>query len=210
MDRTVVRVVPSARAKDRFLVDFDSGENLTVTVAQVADFGLRPGRAFNEAEFGLLTDSASLTAAKQKALEALARRPLSRREVTDRLDRKGVREDVAEEAADWLERMGYVDDAEYAGQIARHYAAKGYGPGRVREELAKRGVPRDHWDAALEQMPDTGDAVDRFLRTKLRGDPDRKEKKRVADALLRRGFSWEEIRSAMERWEMERWENESE
>jgi len=210
MDRTVVRVVPSARAKDRFLVDFDSGENLTVTVAQVADFGLRPGRAFDEAEFGLLTDSASLTAAKQKALEALARRPLSRREVTDRLDRKGVREDVAEEAADWLERMGYVDDAEYAGQIARHYAAKGYGPGRVREELAKRGVPRDHWDAALEQMPDTGDAVDRFLRTKLRGDPDRKEKKRVADALLRRGFSWEEIRSAMERWEMERWENESE
>ena len=210
MDRTVVRVVPSAKAKDRFLVDFDSGENLTVTVAQVADFGLRPGRAFDEAEFGLLTDSASLTAAKQKALEALARRPLSRREVTDRLDRKGVREDVAEEAADWLERMGYVDDAEYAGQIARHYAAKGYGPGRVREELAKRGVPRDHWDAALEQMPDTGDAVDRFLRTKLRGDPDRKEKKRVADALLRRGFSWEEIRSAMERWEMERWENESE
>ena len=191
-------------------MDFDSGENLTVTVAQVADFGLRPGRAFDEAEFGLLTDSASLTAAKQKALEALARRPLSRREVTDRLDRKGVREDVAEEAADWLERMGYVDDAEYAGQIARHYAAKGYGPGRVREELAKRGVPRDHWDAALEQMPDTGDAVDRFLRTKLRGDPDRKEKKRVADALLRRGFSWEEIRSAMERWEMERWENESE
>ena len=210
MERTVVRVVPSARAKDRFLVDFDSGEDLTVTVAQVADFGLRPGRAFDEAEFGLLTDSASLTAAKQKALEALARRPLSRREVTDRLDRKGVREDVAEEAADWLERMGYVDDAEYAGQIARHYAAKGYGPGRVREELAKRGVPRDHWDAALEQMPDTGDAVDRFLRTKLRGDPDRKEKKRVADALLRRGFSWEEIRSAMERWEMERWENESE
>ena len=210
MDRTVVRVVPSARAKDRFLVDFDSGENLTVTVAQVADFGLRPGRAFDEAEFGLLTDSASLTAAKQKALEALARRPLSRREVTDRLDRKGVREDVAEEAADWLERMGYVDDAEYAGQIARHYAAKGYGPGRVREELAKRGVPREHGDAALEQMPDTGDAVDRFLRTKLRGDPDRKEKKRVADALLRRGFSWEEIRSAMERWEMERWENESE
>ena len=191
-------------------MDFDSGENLTVTVAQVADFGLRPGRAFDEAEFGLLTDSASLTAAKQKALEALARRPLSRREVTDRLDRKGVREDVAEEAADWLERMGYVDDAEYAGQIARHYAAKGYGPGRVREELAKRGVPRDHWDAALEQMPDTGDAVDRFLRTKLRGDPDRKEKKRVADALLRRGFSWEEIRSAMERWEMERWKNESE
>ena len=210
MDRTVVRVVPSAKAKDRFLVDFDSGENLTVTVAQVADFGLCSGRVFDEAEFGLLTDSASLAAAKQKALEALARRPLSRREVTDRLDRKGVREDIAGEAADWLERMGYVDDGEYAGQIVRHYAAKGYGAGRIREELARRGVPREHWDAALEQMPDTADTVDRFLRAKLRGEPDRKEKKRVADALLRRGFSWEEIRSAMERWEMERWENESE
>ena len=210
MDRTVVRVVPSAKIKDRFYVELDSGENLTVTVAQVADFGLRPGRVFDEAEFGLLTDSVSLTAAKGKALEALARRPLSRREVTERLDRRGVREDIAEETADWLERMGYVDDGEYAGQIARHYAAKGYGAGRVREELAKRGVPREYWDTALEQMPDTGDAVDRFLRAKLRGEPDRKGKKRVADALLRRGFSWEEIRSGMDRWEMERWEDESE
>lgn len=210
MDRTVVRVVPSAKIKDRFYMELDSGENLTVTVAQVADFGLRPGRVFDEAEFGLLTDSVSLTAAKGKALEALARRPLSRREVTERLDRRGVREDIAEETADWLERMGYVDDGEYAGQIARHYATKGYGAGRVREELAKRGVPREYWDTALEQMPDTGDAVDRFLRAKLRGEPDRKEKKRVADALLRRGFSWEEIRSGMDRWEMERWEDESE
>ena len=97
MDRTVVRVVPSAKIKDRFYVELDSGENLTVTVAQVADFGLRPGRVFDEAEFGLLTDSVSLTAAKGKALEALARRPLSRREVTERLDRRGVREDIAEE-----------------------------------------------------------------------------------------------------------------
>ena len=210
MVRTVVRVVPSATTRDRFSVDFDSGENLTVTVAQVADFGLCPGRVFEEAEFGLLTDSASLTAAKGKALEALARRPMSRREVTDRLDRNGVREDIAEEAADWLERLGYVDDGEYAGQIARHYAAKGYGAGRVREELARRGVPREYWEEALEQMPDTGEAVDRFLRSKLRGEPDRKEKKRVADALLRRGFSWEEIRSGMDRWEMERWEKGSE
>ena len=210
MVRTVVRVVPSAKTRDRFSVDFDSGENLTVTVAQVADFGLCPGRVFEEAEFGLLTDSASLTAAKGKALEALARRPMSRREVTDRLDRNGVREDIAEEAADWLERLGYVDDGEYAGQIARHYAAKGYGAGRVREELARRGVPREYWEEALEQMPDTGEAVDRFLRSKLRGEPDRKEKKRVADALLRRGFSWEEIRSGMDRWEMERWEKGSE
>ncbi len=210
MDRTVVRVVPSAKTKDRFYVDLDSGETLTVTTAQVADFGLRPGRVFDEAEFDRLTDSASLTAAKGKALEALARRPLSRREVTDRLGRKGVREDIVEETADWLERMGYVDDEEYAGQIVRHYAAKGYGAGRVREELARRGVPREYWETALQQMPDTADAVDRFLRAKLRGKPDRKEKKRVSDALLRRGFSWEEIRSGMERWEMERWENGSE
>ena len=108
-------------------------------------------------------------------------------------------------AADWLEGIGAVDDASYAAALARHYGERGYGPARVREELRRRGVPRELWDAALEELPDSGEVLDALIQKRCKGDlSDPKERKRTCDALLRRGFSWGEVRSAMGRYaEME-------
>ena len=98
-----------------------------------------------------------------------------------------------------VEELGAVDDAAYAGVIARHYGGS-YGPGRVRQELQKRGIPRELWDDALAQLPDSAGAIDAFLRSKLKGKaPDRATLKKLSDALLRRGFSWQDIRPALNR-----------
>ena len=40
----------------------------------------------------------------------------------------------------WLVGLGYINDREYAGMVVRHYAAKGYGARRVRDELRRRGI----------------------------------------------------------------------
>ena len=42
--------------------------------------------------------------------------------------------------------------------------------------------------------------IDAFLERKLRGRvPDQREKKRLCDALLRRGFSWPEVKAGLNR-----------
>ena len=72
---------------------------------------------------------------------------------------------------------------------------------RVREELRRRGVDRELWDAALEELPEAEDTLDALIRKKCRGDlSDPREKKRLSDALLRRGFSWSDVRAAMARY----------
>ena len=38
----------------------------------------------------------------------------------------------------------------YAAQVVRYYSAKGYGERKLRDELYRRGVPRELWDEALE------------------------------------------------------------
>ena len=84
--------------------------------------------------------------------------------------------------------------------VARHYAARGYGPGRVRQELQRRGIPREHWEEALEELPPPEEAITAYLEKKCRvSPPDDRERKRLADGLLRRGFSWEDVRPALER-----------
>ena len=96
--------------------------------------------------------------------------------------------------------LGLLDEGRYAAEVARHYAARGYGPRRVRDELYRRGVPREHWEDALRAVEDWQEGLDAFLQKKLRGAaPDPQALKRASDALARRGYSWGEIHAALRR-----------
>ena len=98
--------------------------------------------------------------------------------------------------------MHLLDDAQYAAMCVRHYAAKGYGAGRIRNELYRRGIPRELWDDALQELPEQDDQIDTLLRRRLRSDtPDRDELRRASDYLYRRGFGRDEIRAAIARYQ---------
>jgi len=127
--------------------------------------------------------------AKKKAFRCLEKRDYGRDEMARKLREKGESEADSAAAADYLVELGLIDDKRYAAQVVRHYAAKGCGAGRIKGELARRSLPRELWD----------ETIDRLLRARLRGDFDQKAVKRASDALLRRGFSWEEIRAALAR-----------
>ena len=147
------------------------------------------------------TPQTPLERAKKLALEYL-KRPHSEKELRDKLRQKGVSEADIDAVTALCIDYGFVNDAEYAGMIARHYGGAGYGPGRVRSELARRGVPKDLWDDALAELGEQDETIDRLLATKLRGrDPrDRKERDKAAAALFRKGYSWDDIRAALNRY----------
>jgi len=138
--------------------------------------------------------------AKTRALKILGSRELSGREMEKRLIEKGESAEVAQETVEWLVEIGYINDEKYAGQIVRHYAAKGYGIHRMKDELYKRGIPRELWDDALEEMPDMNDAAVEFLEKKLRGSREPDDIRRASDALGRRGFGYDDINSAVRRY----------
>ena len=107
----------------------------------------------------------------------------------------------AERAADWLEGLGLLNDGEYAGAVARHYAEKGYGPRKIQDELYRRGVPRAFWAEAMDGVSQGANVLDELLIRRLRGaEPTQENLKRACDYLARRGFSWEEIAQAVERY----------
>ena len=67
-------------------------------------------------------------------------RMVSRKELTDKLERRGATEEEAADTADWLEDLGALNDEAYAAAVARHYGRMGYGKLRVRQELRVRTV----------------------------------------------------------------------
>ena len=194
----IVKIEKSKRKRQRVLVYLEEGDLLRVTESELARFGLYPGMDLSAEDVVQLQKIARDSETKLQAAQISAARMLSKKELTDRLRRKGAEPEAAAAAAERMAELGAVDDAAYAGAVVRHYVALGYGKGRAEQELRRRGVPRDLWDEALAQLPEAGDAVRAYLRSRLRGRvPDRAEVKKLSDALLRRGFSWNEIRPVL-------------
>lgn len=191
----------SQRKRGRFLVKMEDGSLLRITENEVVRFALRPGLELGLEDLEALQASAKTSSAKAAAANMVGSRALSKKELTDRLLRKGTEEAEAQAAADWLEDLGAVNDGEYAAALVRHYVSRGYGPARVREELRRRGVGRELWDAALEELPDPAEVLDGLIRKKQRAAlSDRRELKRLSDSLLRRGFSWGDVKAALRRY----------
>ena len=197
----IEEVKRSERKKGRFLVRLEDGNILRVTEEELLRFGLRAGLELDGEALEAVMASVKASSARAAAANMIGSRALSKKELTRRLVKKGNDEADAQAAADWLEDIGAVDDAGYAAALARHYGGKGYGPARVREEFRRRGVNRELWDAALEEMPEPEAVLDRLIQKKCRdGLLDPKDKRRISGMLLRRGFSWDDVSAAMSRY----------
>ena len=187
-------------SSDRVTVALEDGSEIKSSLGVVTDWRLFTGKTLDEEELAALKRDSSRSLARDRALELISRRLMSQKEVRDKLMQKGVDEDAADYSVSWLSDHGFLNDESYAAAIARHYAAKGYGAGRVRSELSRRGVDRELWDEAVEHMPETDGKLEKFISARLKDPTDRDQIRKVSAALFRRGYSWEEIRTALRRY----------
>ena len=209
----IVKLEPSKHVADRWLCWLEDGSCIRVTENEVVSFALYTGMTVSDDLYDQLTEAAGRSAVRTKALDYISARPMSRRELTDKLTAQRPRgkdgrerpplatPEQAAEVADWLEELGYLNDGEYAKTVARHYSAKGYGDRKLKDEFFRRGIPRQYWEEALAEAQEPEDGIDAFLQRRFRGQtPDQKELKRASDALARRGYNWNEIREGLNRY----------
>lgn len=198
---TIRELKPSKRVAGRWLAVLEDGSILRVGENEVVAFSLYPGKELDEGEAQALLDCARQSDLKEKALALLARKPHARRELERKLTQWEATEEETAAICDRMEELGYLNDAAYGELVVRHYAARGYGEKKLRDELYRRGVPREYWDAALEQVQDTSEALDEWIARKLKGKtPDPKESQKISAALMRRGYCWPDIRDALARY----------
>ena len=196
-----IEAIEQSKRAQKLRLRFDDGSTMLVPAALLTELRLGVGLELSPAALESLRDSCALASAKERAVRIVSASAVSQKELEHRLVRKGESEEHAQEAVQWLSDLRLLDDAAVAEQIVRSGAAKGYGASRIRQMLYEKRVPRELWDEALAALPPQDDAIDEYLRRRFRGaTPDRAECKRATDALLRRGHSWSDIRSALERY----------
>ena len=187
----------------RFRVELDSGRILRLYRQTVEDFGLYPGLELSDARLEELTVAAGKMSAKMRAVRIVSASSVSKRDLEERLIRKGEDPNQAKEAVQWMSDLNLVDDAQTAAQIVSRCAAKGYGLQRAKQALYEKRIPKEYWQDALADYPDQTERIIEFLHSRLGSSWEDRDLKRAIDALLRRGHSYSEIQRALRQLQLD-------
>jgi regulatory protein len=169
----------------------------------VEDFGLFAGLELTDEQMDALRTAAGQMSAKMRAVRIVSASNVSKRDLEQRLVRKGEDPAQAREAVQWMEDLDLVDDRKTAELIVNRCIQKGYGLSRAKQALYEKRIPKSLWEEALADYPEQSDKIDAFLESRLSGNSDPKETKRAIDALIRRGHSYGAIRRSLDRLNME-------
>lgn len=120
----------------------------------------------------------------------------------DRLLEKGLSQQDSAYAVGRLVELGFLNDGQYAESLVSAYRAKGWGKTRIKQELKKKKLEQELIDSLLDDFEPDYDKMRKMIAAKLKGDaaPDRAALKCVSDSLARKGFSWEQIRKALDEY----------
>ncbi len=133
--------------------------------------------------------------AREYALKIILRRRQSGKQIFDKLLEKGFEEDEAEEAVSYYKEKGYIDDKDYARRFTSDaIKLKGYGKSRIIRDLKTRGISDEDIEEALF------DAFFDLAPIMLKKFPvceSIKDKNKIINHFLRRGFSFSEINDAL-------------
>ena len=181
----------------RYWITLEDGKKLALYRQTVEDFALYSGKELSDEDWKALREHAGQMSAKMRAVRIVSASSVSKRDLEERLVRKGEDPDQAKEAVRWMEDLHLVNDRNTAEQVVHACISKGYGLQRARQALYEKRIPKEYWDEALEDYPDQMDKILSFLRSRLDEESGDREVKKAIDALLRRGHSYGTIREAL-------------
>ena len=181
----------------RYWITVSDGTKLALYRQTVEDFGLYTGLELSDGEWKRLQEAAGAMSAKMRAVRIVAASAVSEKDLRQRLVQKGEDPAQADQAVAWMAEMKLVDDGETARQVVARCVARGYGIQRAKQALYEKKIPKRYWEEVLADYPDQVEHILAFLRSRIQDTNDQKQVKKAIDALLRRGHSYSEIRSAL-------------
>ena len=182
----------------RYWISLSDGSKMALYRQTVEDFALYSGKELSDEEWKSLQESAGQMSAKMRAVRIVSASSVSKRDLQDRLIRKGEDPVQAKKAVEWMEDLHLVDDRNTAESVVHSCISKGYGLQRAKQALYEKRIPKEYWEEALADYPDQMEKIVSFLRSRLDADANDRDVKRAVDALLRRGHNYSKIREGLQ------------
>lgn len=176
----------------------DDEYKITTDIDFWAENFIKDGTEIDEEEWEELVDKINYKKAVNKGYDLLSRRDHSVKELKTKLLRT-VDEKNAERAIERMLKLGYLDDEKYAEKLLDYLInSKKMSKGFIKKEMFKRGVPSEIISKVLEETEiDNVSSCKELILTKYKTKLSAENgKEKVIASLMRKGFSYSDIKSA--------------
>ncbi len=197
----VTAITQQKKDETRHNVFIDGEYAFALPMQDILYFKLKEGREVPEETVEYIRNSLVYIKAQDTALHYIGYKMRTVKEIRMKLEEKEFSEDIIGRVIEFLEKYGYADDREYCRKYIREKLRmkpkSGYA---LKIELRQRGISARIIDEVMAEteMDEEGDAF-HWLERKSRGiwpPADDKQKKKLYDFLLRKGYSYDIIGEA--------------
>lgn len=184
-----------------FKATLSDGRTVYIDGETAMRYRLQAENEYDDERFEEILRDSEYNHAKNRAFNILEYRAHTEKELFDKLRQK-TDEDTAAAVVDRMRDIGLVDDSRLLwDKLENILTVKKYGTKRAISELTAKGFEREDIEQAIEDMQyDEYSALCEIIEhnyaDRLDGC-DIKERQRIIAALMRRGFSYDDIRSAI-------------
>lgn len=201
----VSEILEISAAKKRIIIDQEFA--FVLYKGELRKYGLKAGEPIQESIYREIMEELLPKRAKLRCMNLLQTKDYTKEQLRQKLKQGWYPETVIEEALDYVQGYGYVNDLQYASDYI-FYQQEFKSRRRIDNDLQKKGISKENiarawmnWEAQGNSQDEEGQ-ICRLLEKKHfeMGSTDRKEVQKIYGFLLRKGFKADTVRKVLERY----------
>lgn len=188
------------RKKGLTAIFTDDGDELLIDSELVIIRNISVGSVIGDAEE--LSFESDFKRAKSRALWYLARADYSKKALIEKLCKGGFSNKASLSAVDCMEELGLVNDERLAARMAEYLNESGVSQREIYFKLINKGIPREiASELSCKNCGDEKEKIKKLLKTKYATRlKDEESIKKVFAALVRKGFSFSDVRNVLRKY----------
>lgn len=194
----ITDIKQQVKRQGRYSIFIDGSFRLGLSESALVEQSLRIGQELTDRQLADLTDVAQADKAFSRLLDLIARRPRSIWEARDYLRRKGYEEELIEQIVARVQKIGYLDDFDFARRWAEsRRLLKPISSKKLMFELRQKRISDDIITQVLQQTDDDYDeraVLRELIARKQSRYPDGQKLIRY---LAGQGFRYDDIKAVL-------------
>lgn len=197
---TITKIEKQVNNQKRYSIYIDEKFAFGVSEEDLIYFKLKENSEITEQRYNYIMEYVIYTKAKDKAYKFLGYKARSEKEVRDKLTKENYPQEIIDRIIELFKHYNYINDENYTkAYINNRIKFKPRAKRMLKYELAQKGIDSDTIENIIDSSNiDETDIAINLLQKKLKNkkDIEQKEKQRIYNYMLRRGFDYETINKA--------------